>query len=427
MYRKIKTRNIILPIALISVLWLSCQKHEEPPIPVGKAIKYSGQILSSIDSALQKSPYTLFYAAWKKSGIDSLALNAANLTIYVPTDSAFTAAGYTASKISSLSKAVLDSLVAFHMVYGTYVDSTLASLQGSTEANTLLSTPNPPMSAPNNQGYPYSTQYPYVYSLFISGNNGFWINGLMVKTNNKLIHAYRAIIYPVNHVLQKPVKDVLGTLRHDPRFTYLFESYRLSDSIYQANYSYYAGRDTGFLALSSAANITFFAPTNDAFIKYLAGIYNKQISAVTFQDLKNYQNRGYLYYDLSPMDSLMEGPLTNTPYQINTVQVNLNGRNIEPFLNPNRPLTTGSTWLYNDLLYNAPALDGYLITPASSYSFAVIVDLDFIHTGTQVMVKRHSTNTAPPVNIIQHDIIATNGVIHVVDGLLPAPIPTFQY
>src|ERR1700744_3621053 len=146
MYRKIKIRNIILPITLISVLWLSCQKHEEPPIPVGNAIKYSGQILGSIDSALQKSPYTLFYAAWKKSGIDSVALNAANLTIYVPTDSAFTAAGYTASKINSLSKAVLDSLVAFHMVYGTYVDSTLASLQGSTEANTLLSTPNPPMS-----------------------------------------------------------------------------------------------------------------------------------------------------------------------------------------------------------------------------------------------------------------------------------------
>jgi uncharacterized surface protein with fasciclin (FAS1) repeats len=415
MYNRIKIKNIILLVTLISVLWLSCKKDEEPPVPIGKPIKYNGQLLGSVDSALQKSPYTIFYAAWKKSGIDSATVSAASLTVYVPTDSALTAAGYTASKINTLSKADVDSLVAFHVVYGTYTDSTLKHLQGSTEATTLLTNANPAMSYFNYQTF--STQFPYQYSLFISANDGFWINGQAVKNSNKIINAYRVTLYPINKVLQRPNKDATAILASDPQFSYLMESFRISDSIYYATYNhnpnYDATGDLDRFSLSTQyANLTYFAPTNTAFTTFLAGVFHKPASAVTFQDLNKYQNRvveGFFSGESSPIDSI-----------IDVYYIQYGQRDDQPYEPVNLPPVTGSTWLYNDLLYNSSGLSAYVLQAAQPvYGYpATIVDLDFITTGGKVALKRHTTNISPPANITQHDIMATNGVIHAVDGLL---------
>ncbi|NHA05154.1 hypothetical protein G7092_15195 [Mucilaginibacter sp. HC2] len=409
-YNQIRSKmGSLLLMLCISALWLSCKKNEEPPIPVGKPIKYSGQMLGSIDSALQKSPYTLFYAAWKQGGLDSLvaAVKPSSLTIYAPTDSAFTAAGYTMSRIKSTSKPILDSLLLFHIGLGTYVDSTLTTLNGTTEVTTLLQSANPPQSVP--PSFPFNAGTPYIYSLFVSPNNGFWINGKQVKTRQKNITAFHAIIYPINQVLQKPDKDIYAILNSDPRFSYLMASYRMSDSLVIANIGFLIKSDTTNLYLSpNFSNVTLFAPTNDVFIKFLAGVYHKNTSAVTLDDLRNYQNRttGQIdFNELSPIDTLISCYNVNYGF----------GRNSSS----TRPLVTGSTWLYNDLLYNAASLSGYVVSPARSGGYpAVIVDLDFPHTGNQVQVKRHTSNTSPPVNITQHDIMATNGVIHIVDGIL---------
>jgi uncharacterized surface protein with fasciclin (FAS1) repeats len=415
MDKRIKIR-IILPLTIISILWLSCKKNEEPPIPIGQPIKYNGQLMGSIDSALQKSPYTLFYAAWIKSGIDNIAVNAAALTVYVPTDSAMTAAGYTAAKISTMDKDDLDSLVAFHAVYGTYTDTTLKSLPGSTAATTLLNTATIAMSYTSYQDF--STQYPYMYTLFLSGDNGFWIDGLSVKTSSRNFYAYRTTLYPISKVLPRPAQDAAAFIASDPRFTYLMESMRVSDSIYYQTYNhnpnYDATADIDRLALSAEyTNLTYFAPTNTAFVNFLAGVYHKPTSAVTFQDLDNYQNRvveGFFSGESSPIDSIID------VYYIQT-----NQRNNESYEYPNRPPVTGLTLLYNDLLYNGQILSGY--TPPSGLNNAFTgyyyINLDFVNTSsTKVMLKRHSNSLPPSVNITQADIMVTNGVVHAVDGLL---------
>lgn len=407
--------GVIMLITCIASVWLSCRKDEEPPIPVGQPIKYTAPMMASIDSALQKSPYTLFYAAWKKGQMDSILVSAkaGALTIYAPTDSALAAAGYTATQINNTSKGLLDSLLAFHVVLGTYTDSTLAAFTGSAEATTLLTNPNPQRSFVGDYQY-FSASNPYTYSLFVSADNkSFSINGKTVKTANKPINAKYATIYPINQVLQRPTKDILALLHADPQFSYLLAAYKTGDSVIVAHSFFeFNGTDTTLLALSiSKSNTTLFAPTNDAFKKFLADFYHKNVADVTINDLHNYQSRPlstWSFTSVSPMDSVIGSYKVNYGF----------GRNV--FSSENRPLVTGSTWLYTDLLYNAAALDNYVVTPAnpSGGYAAVTIDLDFIHTGTTVQVKRHSSNTSPPVNITQHDIIATNGVIHIVDGLL---------
>lgn len=413
-FNGLKCRISVLLLAIcLTTMWLSCRKNEEPPIPVGKPIKYTGQVLVSIDSALQRSPYKLFYAAWKRAGMDSLlvSIKASSLTIYAPTDSAFTAAGYTASNISTTSKAILDSLLSFHVVLGTYVDSTMTTLSGSTAASTLLKSSNPQQSAI--VGWQtFGPNSPYTYSLFIATNGGFSINGKQVKTSNKNINARYATIYPINQVLQRPTKDIYAMLSTDQRFSYLMTSYRLSDSVVRSWIGYNpSGPDSAPLSLSvTTSNITLFAPTNDAFKAFLASVYHKSAGSVTMTDLRNYINRKpnhIEYFSKSPIDSVISVFMVNYSPSRNTSYLS------------NRPLVTGSTWLYSDLLYNSAAVNGYVVTPADRWGNpAKIIDLDFIHTGIAVQVKRYSSNTSQPVNIIQHDIMATNGVLHIVDGLL---------
>lgn len=426
-YIKINSRHPLmicfLTLGFICVL-ASCKKNEEPPIPIGKPIPYPGQIMLSLDSALNKSPYKLFAAAWKRSGIDSLIKVAqpGPLTVFAPTDSAMTAAGYTQAAINIASKANLDTLLAFHVVLGTYADSTLATLQGSAAAQTLLSNPNPPASALVNPGLSfnaYSSSNPYLYILYICADYGFSINGKQVTTNQKNISAYRALIHPINQVLQRPTQDLLAILRNDPRFSYLLQSYRLIDSVISFAYNPYYPYNpyipyTNAFILAGTANSTLFAPTNDAFTKYLAGIYQKPQSSITFNDLKNYQNRVPYTYNVSfsgipltPLDSVID-----VYFIVASVGV---GKS------PGYPVVTGTNWFYTDLLYNSAALSGYLITPAQAYNNvpAVIVGLDFIPTGNQVVLKRHNSASPATVNITQRDIVATNGVLHVVDGILP--------
>lgn len=362
---------------LLVLLFLSCRKEEAQVDPVGEPVPYDGPA-KSLAQVLDSSGLTLFRAAWKGSHMDSIlfATGTRFYTLLAPTDAAFNAAGWDLQKINSSNAETLDTLLAFYTLEGLYKPESMTELSGNISVPTFLST--------------YLTDYErqYRYTLYFGLHNGdLTVDGKKAATGFQSLEAVDGVIYPIDNLLERPVKYAYDYLQADPRFSFYLEALRISDSLYVE--TFYHDQVINMTTLRSGYyNITLFAPTNDAFRK--AGFS-------TVESIRDYILRAPLQYPYvegndyviptTPMDSLIK---------VNYITVSYD-----------------AAYFSNDMT-DIPGLSGFELSPGPWDSPPVYINLEFVSGGGTLKVRRFGS-AKPPLPLAEQDIRVFNGVIHVVN------------
>jgi len=192
----------------------SCRKTAPPPInPITPL-----QSLINTDTSFSLFHRMLLIA--NESGL--LADN--SITLLIPTNAAFRAAGYSEGQIDSLPPSVADRLVSYHFI--------------------------PQIARPDSNGYaPYPTHLGY--SLYGEKDTGaqIWFNGAAVTGDT--IMAGKALIYRLNSILLSPRDSLSLTLGQDSTLSFTAELFRST------------GLDT---TLTTSGYFTVLAPNNTAWI-----------------------------------------------------------------------------------------------------------------------------------------------------------------
>jgi uncharacterized surface protein with fasciclin (FAS1) repeats len=210
-------RKSFFPGCLILLCWsLGACKKTSPAVsnPLTPL-----QSLINTDTSL--SLYHRMLLAANESGL--LADN--SVTLLIPTNTAFRAAGYTEAAIDSLKPSVADRIISYHFI--------------------------PQRATPSTNSY---TSYPthLGFSIFgeLDGNQQTWFNGTSVGDTAEV---GKALIYKLNTLLLSPVDSLVYQLSTDTTLSFtteLFNRTRLDTTLIQ-----------------SQGNYTVLAPVNDAWRK----------------------------------------------------------------------------------------------------------------------------------------------------------------
>lgn len=218
--------------------------------------------------------FHLFALACNRASITNGLDPAGFYTLFIPTDSAMTAAGFTADVISNMPVDSLASLVKYHITYNSVSDTTLIDANVSIQQNCLLET-----FFYGQPGTPAAGYSSYRHSLFVKYYSGqLNINGWAVNAGERPIQASNGYLYPIHEVLKPPSQRVWDLITTRPELSFYVAAIRFMDSFYTANnYSHFsdsipfsqllfeqvAGAQPGNIPPVQA---TVLAPTNTAFI-----------------------------------------------------------------------------------------------------------------------------------------------------------------
>jgi len=147
-----------------------------------------------------------------------------SVTLLIPTNAAFRAAGYPEGRIDSLLPSVADRLVSYHFI--------------------------PQIARPDSNGYaPYPTHLGFSLYGEKDAAAQIWFNGAAVTGDT--IMAGKALIYRLNSILLSPRDSLSLTLERDSALSFTAELFRRT------------GLDT---TLTSSGYFTVLAPNNTAWI-----------------------------------------------------------------------------------------------------------------------------------------------------------------
>ncbi|WP_158275320.1 fasciclin domain-containing protein [Pedobacter sp. HMWF019] len=209
-------RHTLFAFCLLLIALASCRKEEYKAVTEGEKIPHE-ELTLTLKEAMNASSYTLFKAAWHRSNMESL-LNAEGKnvphTLLVPTDEAFIADGLTLSAINSMEPRLLDSILLYHTIVGTFDPKGVESKLGSSMGHSMLKNENLRVRAVEVQ----NRFDVYAYRQYLGILNGeLMVNG---QKSGKLpaVLAKDGTLWPVNKVLHKPTKTMLSALQEDGRF-----------------------------------------------------------------------------------------------------------------------------------------------------------------------------------------------------------------
>lgn len=397
-------------LAFLSLLLASsCTRTVDPPPAVGKQLPYTGGATKTLLQLLDSLPnVTLYKTAYLRSDlpayIDSLRNgdSIAPYTLFVPTDAAFKAAGYSADSIQRAPVALLDTLVRYLAVTGNFPPPGNLLKLGGINSNPLMY-PDPNLTRSQVPGV-FNTTTPYFYTLNIAySGNALLLNGRQVSAQAKAVYGTNGTIYCIDSLVTKPFYEIYQVLSMDTSFRFFMAALSISDSIYVPDILPWV--DTSALVLSSSAFgfVPFsvvFAPDNNAFRK--AGFQS-------IQDIYNYIYNsalvlgGGLPYDMTNMDSI----LTN-----HIMAFGLTGTGF------------GRSYIYtHDILADPSLAIVNQYTNTGVLQAINVYNISFQVNGSQITVHRQDFPGGRGADVIQpSDITTLNGVIHRVDNLLlPTP------
>ncbi|MFY0255218.1 fasciclin domain-containing protein [Chitinophaga sp. 30R24] len=385
---------------MLLVLMVACTKTEEPPKPIGKPFPYTGDATKSLTALLDAIPEaTIYKAAFNRSGIqrymDSISggVKQAPYTLFVPTDKALLAAGYTAD----MPFAMADSLVRYLALPGNFPVN-MGTMPNGTSFYPLMY-PDPQLRRTMPTVYTKSWPYFYCITVGFSGNS-LLLNGKVVKVNAKAIAATNGTIFMIDSLVTKPQDEMYEVLTRDTAFSFYMAALRRSNDLYKQkgilgdiyNITF---NDTSMLMLGpstytpgSQSFAVLFVPVNDAFRK--AGFHS-------IDDINAYIGK-----------SVLASSGNGTQLLTNMDSVLANHRLLYAFGGVN----TGCSYLYTSDLLTSPysARDN-----GSSIGGAII----FQHSGSTITLHRQDALLGRGATIIgQSDITTLNGVVHRVDNLL---------
>jgi len=180
--------------------------------------------------AANTSNYSLFSSALRRAGLMD-SVNRANITVFVPTNAAFQAAGFAdEAAINNATQANLQRILRYHIV-GSRVLPASFETTGNATANT----------SGNN-------------ALYITRNSGgnVFVNNARV-TQTSLEGFTNAQVYVIDRVLMPPTGNLLQVAQADTSLSLLAAALRR------------AGTTVNNALTSTTTPITVFAPTNAAF------------------------------------------------------------------------------------------------------------------------------------------------------------------
>lgn len=385
-----------MPALLVLLQLGACTKKDILPEPVGEPVPYKDTALRTWKEMMEKPGYTLWKAAWNRSDMNTIAAAdkaGAFVTVFMPTDQAFTAAGWTLEVINNAGKETLDSLLSYHIVSGKYTPDNIANTRGSSLLKTLLT--NTEVMGAN----PYQ---PYIYTLYTGYlNDSLVVNGVRAAKWGTGQAAADGYVYTTAVVLQKPMQTMWQYIESNPEFSLFKAAVEKSDFEYSMGWS--GMNNQMYLMGTLGFEYTLFLPSNKAF--EAAGFY-------TDEDIQNYINRSLPVKD----PDYDENWFYVTP--TTSIDSILMAHGLDAYLyggSVNYPVS--AAYFSNDLVQNAADLSGVEIRPGTMYSNPPgMIHVDFSVVNGEPRVKRYKANQTP-MPLAQRDIRVLNGVIHVVDGL----------
>lgn len=216
-------------VLFFSVSIAGCLKKEYLPEVSGAPIPHVEPLATSLQGALETSPYSVFRLAWQRSHMDSIVRarggTRAHYTLLIPTDAAWAASGWDAARVSSSIPAALDTLL---MPYVFRSRITKEQLEGRNVSLRLASL----------YGYEdirYSVKdSAYYFQAALDFRGGLLrVNGRPAGRIEP-IATTDGYIWPIDHTLELPVKTAWAVLREDDRFSLYTGLMLYTDSLYRA-------------------------------------------------------------------------------------------------------------------------------------------------------------------------------------------------
>jgi len=402
-------KTYILICTLLSLFLSSCVKKEYMPEPVGHKIPYH-ESKTTVQETLNKSAYTFFSAAWKRSHMDKI-LNDLNskvsITVFVPDNQSFEKMGYSLASINSTAPEVLDSLLLFHTCLNQIIPATLDKESTNQLLLTMLSNKNYTEAF----GLNTSEFRDYLYRHYLNvENDKVLVNGQVSGSAGDVILATNGTLIPIHRVLAKPEKDIKEILEQDGRFKLYLSFLESNDEFYLSLSGFPANQVERFS--SKLGYVTFssvLAPTDEAFHK--AGIYSMDdLDKLNSRSTPYIIEDGFTVSNYLPMDSV----LNNHFWQFSGVYVrNVNERVPGQYINPS---SNALVFFSNDM---KDQLIGNYVTLYDTYWDRPIHEnnLEFIRNGEEIKIRVKGSD-AEPATVISRDIQAFNGTIHVLNRLL---------
>ncbi|MFB6456438.1 fasciclin domain-containing protein [Chitinophaga sp. Hz27] len=392
-------KSFLLYLLPVFLLLAACSKQDIEPAPIGQPVPGEKGADKTWQEVINNTTYTLFRSALQRADMADMLKSTANSTVLVPDDKAFTAAGWTATRINNATPAELKALLSYHIIPMFLTPSSLETVVGNIPAVTMSKRP-----MDGREGW-YSD---YTDVLFL-GKHGdsLLVNGCAESKWGTAIQASNGIIFPINHVLEAPQQTMWEYIQSVPEYSMYVAALLISDSLYNESYIT-LGVMPAIKSAQSVAQFTLFVPTNNAFAK--AGFH-------TPQDILDYCMRSYplpypdydehMYYQqpTTAMDSIL---MANGLEVSNALQIygNMKG---------------GPVFFSNDLTDNAKQLSWIQLLNGQPYNTPpVYISLDFKVDNGQPWVKRHGVNQ-PYISLAKKDHRVTNGVVHEVDDLFLLP------
>lgn len=403
-------KRLILCALSLLTLAAACKKEEFQQEPYGDKVPFTDSATHDLRTLVSLSAaHKLFYAAWQRSNADAMirTQGVGELTVFAPDDAAMRAAGYNEAAIAAAAATDIDSLVLFHIM-GTKLDSvSVAPMKISNSINTLL-------THQTLQEYLMVIDHsipswrPYRFRQFVCMKDGHLILNGKDAGDAKIMKATNGILWPINHVTQRPHEHMMDVLARDPRFSMLHRLVRETDSLWPIITEYFAGDHTFFNLLYpvQGVNVTndlFFAPTNEAFAK--SGFNS-------YEELWALNERSMPYFDWDWFE-LRNGDFVTD----SLLAYHLWGRKYAPTGGWGPGVGVGGMFfardLKNELIGDFEVVARNSLGPVPAY----INPLEFGNEGGQVTVKVKGLNKTP-AKIIESDIYTYEGPLHVVDHLI---------
>jgi uncharacterized surface protein with fasciclin (FAS1) repeats len=245
-------------IALMAVVLLaSCNKDFPAAIPIPPPPATGTQTMTQILAA--NPNYTFLVAAITRAG-SGLSFNPSDpttvLTLFAPDNTAFIASGIPSiAVINALPAAQVAAIVNYHVIPGIIIrqENISTTFPNMYMQSTLVLSAAPP--------------FPYRMPIFPSRRtNGAWVNNTPLSAQVSTM-AINGVINSVSKMLTPPDKVIAQIAAADPNLTYLMAALARAD----AGPPPTAPKLIPILS-NAAANLTVFAPTNQAFQNVLAAL-----------------------------------------------------------------------------------------------------------------------------------------------------------
>jgi uncharacterized surface protein with fasciclin (FAS1) repeats len=248
LFRNQIQQGVLLVVAMVVIL-ASCNKDIPGATPIAPPPATGTQTIAQIIAA--NPSYSFLAAAITRAGT-GLSFNPADptavYTLFAPNDAAFIASGIPSiAVINSLPQAQVAAIVNYHVIPGLLIKSTDIStaFPNMYLQSTLVLSPTPPV--------------PYRMSIFPSRRTaGAWVNNIPIVATDAM--ASNGVIHGVARLISPPSQVIAQIASADTSLTYLMAALARAD----------AGPPPGAPQLipivsNAAANLTVFAPTNQAF------------------------------------------------------------------------------------------------------------------------------------------------------------------